>query len=129
MTSDDAAARNAARRHAEAGATEGLFDRIIDRLGGNTGVRTVFGEPIGAARSRSCRSREPAGSSAVAVAADRTARRRGDGWFGGGGAAGVSPVGFLEIRVRGGVQATLTPIPARCSCLPQVWPRRSWSVP
>lgn len=108
-TSEDAA-MGAAREAAAGGGAEGLLERLVDRIGGRTGVQAVFGAPI-----------ERDGSTIIPVARVRwgfgggsgsgpVAGADGDGvagGSGGGGAAGAVPVGYIELGPSG---ATFRPI-------------------
>ena len=94
------AAVEAARAAAMHPGAEGLLERLVDRIGGRTGVQAVFGEPI-----------ERQGVTIVPVARVRWGVGGGSGsgpvagmegaatagGTGGGGAAGAVPVGYIEI--------------------------------
>ena len=96
----EGAAMEAARAAATRPGDEGLLERLVDRIGGRTGVQAVFGEPI-----------ERQGLTVIPVARVRWAFGGGSGsgpvagvegsdtagGSGGGGAAGAVPVGYIEI--------------------------------
>jgi uncharacterized spore protein YtfJ len=104
MSGDDTMSEDAAMGAAKAAALragdQGLLERLVDRLGGRSGVQAVFGEPI-----------ERQGVTVIPVARVRWAFGAGSGsgpvagvdgpdtagGSGGGGAAGAVPVGYIEI--------------------------------
>ena len=96
-------ALDAARRAAEqAGLTDRLIERIVERFGGQTGVQALFGQPVERGQSTvvpvgRVRWLFGAGSGSAPIPG---ADRSGDG-SGGGGAAVADPVGFIEMGPSG----------------------------
>ena len=46
MTTDRSGGEDEARKAAEGSAADRLLERIVERLGGRSGVRAAFGEPV-----------------------------------------------------------------------------------
>lgn len=98
------AAVEAARTAAMRAGDQGMLERLIDRIGGRTGVQAVFGEPIErqdvtvipVARVRWAFGAGSGSGPVAGVEGGDTA-----GGSGGGGAAGAVPVGYIEIGPAG----------------------------
>jgi uncharacterized spore protein YtfJ len=105
MTEERSEAMDEARAAAEeASPTDRVLDGLVERIGGRTGVRAVFGEPIergGVTVIPVARVRWffGAGSGSGPVAGAEAAGT-GSG-SGGGGGAGTVPVGYIEIGPSG----------------------------
>lgn len=116
MTTDPSDAVDAARRAAEGGTSGRLLELLAERIGGQSGVRAAFGEPIDrgevtvvpVARVRWFFG-AGTGSGPVQGGEEGTL---GSG-SGGGGAAFDDPVGYLEIRSNGaGFRPVSVPYPS-----------------
>jgi uncharacterized spore protein YtfJ len=104
MTTDRSGGEDEARKAAEGSAADRLLERIVERLGGRSGVRAAFGEPV-----------ERGDLTVVPVARVRWAFGAGEGsgpasgaegspmsaGSGGGGGVSADPIGYLEIGPSG----------------------------
>ncbi len=116
MTSEGAAVIDEARHVTEhGGATERLLERLIDRVGGRSGVQAVFGDPIErgeltvvpVARLRWFFAAGGGGGQLGGAELEATGTRSA----GAGGAAAV-PVGYLEIGPSGARYEPIDQLPS-----------------
>ena len=109
MTTELSSAMDQARRAAEGGATDRFLERLVDRIGGQTGIRAVFGEPIVRGELTVvpvARIRWGFGGG-EGSAGESGAGPVSDSGSGGGGGLAADPIGYLEIGPEG---ATFEPI-------------------
>jgi uncharacterized spore protein YtfJ len=91
-------------RKAESGQVDRLVERLIERIGGRTGVAAVFGEPVersGVTIIPVARVRWFAGAGAGTGPLEDDGPGAVAGGAGGGGGAMAGPVGYIEIGPSG----------------------------
>jgi uncharacterized spore protein YtfJ len=105
MENDNTEAMNEARRAAATETrTDRLLEQLVERIGGRTGVQTLFGEPIernGTTVVPVARVRWGIGAGAGSMSGvDEGTDATGSGSGGGGGAV-ADPVGYIELDAAG----------------------------
>jgi uncharacterized spore protein YtfJ len=93
----------AARKASEGRISDQIIEKMVDRIGGRAGVETAFGQPIERGQTTlvpvaRVRWGFGAGSGSAAEEPERATQGGGTG---AGGAVGVEPIGYLELKAEG----------------------------